>query len=155
MNGNAMNINDDSPDSQMVKLIRDIKNNDAFGANGQDMRGQLLNRLQNILPLFNNLEEVNTENHGILPKREYFELWKRDLDAYLDQRYMGENGIIDLDGLAESIVNEAYNSIEHYLNNPEGGRRSRRSRHSRKTRKAHKKRKTSRSRKHSHRHRRN
>ena len=138
MNGNAMNINDDSPDSQMVKVIRDIKNNDAFGANGQDMRGQLLNRLQNILPLFNNLEEVNTENHGILPKREYFELWKRDLDWYLDQRYRFENGIVDLDGLAESIVNETYNIIEQYINNPQGGRRRRRGRKSRKSRKTRK-----------------
>ena len=133
-----MNINDDSPDSQMVKVIRDIKNNDAFGANGQDMRGQLLNRLQNILPLFNNLEEVNTENHGILPKREYFELWKRDLDWYLDQRYRFENGIVDLDGLAESIVNETYNIIEQYINNPQGGRRRRRGRKSRKSRKTRK-----------------
>jgi hypothetical protein len=140
MNGNAMNINDDSPDSQMVKVIRDIKNNDAFGANGQDMRGQLINRLQNILQLFNNLEEVDTGNHGILPKREYFELWKRDLDDYLDQRYMGENGIINLDGLAESIVNETYNIIEHYINNPQGGRRRHRGRKSRKSRKTYKRR---------------
>jgi hypothetical protein len=141
MNGNAMNINDDSPDSQMIKVIRDIKNNDAFGANGQDMRGQLLNRLQNILPLFNNLEEVDAGHNGILPRREYFELWKRDLDEYLDQRYMGENGIIDVDGLAESIVSEAYTIIEHYINNPQGGRRRRRApRKTRKSRKTHKRR---------------
>ena len=133
-----MNINDDSPDSQMVKVIRDIKNNDSFGANGQDMRGQLLNRLQNILQLFNNLEEVDAGHNGILPKREYFELWKRDLDWYLDQRYRFENGIVDLDGLAESIVNETYNIIEHYLNNPQGGRRKRRVRSSRKSRKTRK-----------------
>ena len=136
-----MNINEEEPlDSRMVKVIRDIKNNDSFGANGQDMRGQLINRLQNILQLFNNIEEVDAGNNGILPRREYFELWKRDLDAYLDQQYMGENGIINLDGLAESIVSEAYTIIINYINNPQGGRhkRSRKARKSRKMRKGRK-----------------
>ena len=142
-----MNINEEEPlDSRMVKVIRDIKNNDSFGANGQDMRGQLINRLQNILQLFNNIEEVDAGNNGILPRREYFELWKRDLDAYLDQQYMGENGIINLDGLAESIASEAYTIINNYINNPQGGRRKR-SRKARKSRKMRKGRKSIRRRK--------
>jgi hypothetical protein len=154
MNGNAMNINEEETlDSRMVKLIRDIKDNDMYGQD-PNMRGQLINSLQNTLPLFNNVQEIDAGNHGIMPKDEYFEHWKVDLDMYLGWRYPH-----NANGLENSIVNEALHIIEAYAPNQpaalgpaHGGRRSR---HSRKTRKAHKKRKTSRSRKHSHRHKRN
>ena len=137
MNGNAMNINEEETlDSQMVKLIGDMKDYDRAPVN-QNMRGQLINRLHALLPEFNNVEEIDAAHQGVLPKQEYFNLWKQDLSEYLDYQYGNNNNQAQ-----QSIINEAYDILDNYMPNQNlhGGRR-RRSRKTRKSRKSRKGRK--------------
>jgi hypothetical protein len=149
MNPNNMNINDDihveSLHSRLQKLLADVKNFDRNPAN-QNMRGQLINRVQSILPEFNNEDEIDAGHNGILSKEDYFNLLKQDLESYLEYQY--ENNV---NQIGQSIVREVLDIFEQYMPQQPaaqgGGRRHRKMRKTRKGRKGTKARKRSKARK--------
>ena len=143
-----MNINHNIPveslHSRLQKLLADVKKFDRNPAN-QNMRGQLINQVQSILPEFNNGNQIDAGDNGILSKEDYFNLLKQDLHSYLDYQY--ENNV---NQIGQSIVREVLDIFEQYMPQQPaaqgGGRRHRKMRKTRKGRKGSKARKARKSR---------